>query len=46
MVHENPSPPASTLDQGPVNASESTGAVAGSIATHICFGPGRSGQPP
>ena len=27
-------------------ASESTGAVAGSIAKHICFGPGRSGQPP
>ena len=39
-------PGASTRDQGPVAASESTGAVQGSGAMHICFGPGRSGPPP
>ena len=39
ICHEMCSPSSSTRDQAPVFASESTGAVDGSIATHICFGP-------
>ncbi len=37
---ETDSPGSSTRDHAPGHASESTGAVAGSNATHICFGPG------
>jgi hypothetical protein len=46
MGQKQDSPGAKMRDHGPACANESTGAVAGSSATHICFGPGRSGQPP
>jgi hypothetical protein len=44
--HENDSPGPSSRDHRPLTASESTGAVDGSIATQTCLGPDLSGHPP